>query len=309
VNPIATSRRVKRRLRPAEALTVGFSLLLLILSVYHRHHIPAAWHLVFIYGSLVLFQYLLVSLSVLNRFLSLTRDIIFPVMAVLVIFDSLELIVHAVNPVDLDYLLIRLDYQLLGVHPTVWLQAFTTPLLSDILQVGYSTYYFLAIGLGVYVRLKGDDEAFSKTVFFILLCFYLSYVGYLLVPALGPRYAMDHLHEGPLVGFLAAEPIQRFLNLMEGIKRDAFPSGHTAIALTVLYLAHRFAKRLFMVFLPCVILLVVSTVYCRYHYVVDVIAGVFLAVAVVIAGEVYYKFFVRSDRGVPPQRDIRGHFA
>lgn len=291
------------RLRPAECLTVGFSLFLMALTVYHHRHIPAVWHLVLIYSSIILFQCLLSNLSRLNPFLSVTRDVLFPVLAVLIIFDSVGLIVHAVNPADLDYLLIQLDYRLLGGYPTVFLEAFATPLLTDILQVGYGTYYFLAIGLGVFVRLKGDDEAFSKTVFMILLCFYLSYVGYLLVPALGPRYAMDHLQETALEGFLVAEPIQRALNLMEGVKRDAFPSGHTAIAMTVLFLAYRLARPLFRVFVPCVILLVASTVYCRYHYVVDVIAGVLLAVVVVATGEVYYKLRLRNDREASPQRD------
>lgn len=291
------------RFRPAEFLTVGFSLFLMALTLYHHDAISRPWHLVLIYASLVLFQHLLLSLSSLNSLLGLMRDVLFPVAAVLIIFDSLGLIVHAINPVDLDYLLIQLDYRMFGTHPTVYLEALVSPLLTDLLQVGYSTYYFLPVAAGVYVRLKRDDEAFSKTLFLILLCFYLSYVGYLLFPALGPRYAMDHLHDVPVDGFLLAEPIQGVLNLMEGIKRDAFPSGHTAVALTVLYAVFRFAKPLFMVFLPCVTLLVAATVYCRYHYVVDVMAGALLALVTVAAGEVYYKFRAGNDGGDPPQKD------
>jgi membrane-associated phospholipid phosphatase len=39
-----------------------------------------------------------------------------------------------------------------------------------------------------------------------------------------------------------------------------------------------------------IILLIFATVYCRYHYVVDVIGGVFLTIVTIIIGELYYKF-------------------
>jgi membrane-associated phospholipid phosphatase len=48
------------------------------------------------------------------------------------------------------------------------------------------------------------------------------------------------------------------------------------IALTVLLLSWKFERKLFRVFLPVVAALVFSTVYLRYHYVVDVVAGVVL---------------------------------
>jgi membrane-associated phospholipid phosphatase len=93
----------------------------------------------------------------------------------------------------------------------------------------------------------------------------------MLFPALGPRYAMEHLHETTLGGFLISKPIQDIPNLLEGVKRDFFPSGHTGIALLVLVLAYRYEKRLFWIILIPALLLIVATVYCRYHYVVDVV--------------------------------------
>jgi membrane-associated phospholipid phosphatase len=167
-------------------------------------------------------------------------------------------------------------------------------LLTDVLQIAYSTYYFLPIALGAALKLTGKKEDFEKSLFFILLCFYLSYVGYILVPALGPRYAMEHLHENELGGFLVSKPIQDILNLLEGVKRDAFPSGHTGIALTVLFLSYRYVRGLFWIMLPPVILLIFATVYLRYHYVVDVFAGVLLMVVTIGIGEVYYRVYKNS---------------
>ncbi len=284
------------KLRPADTITALFSLLLLLLTAFFYNKIPSAGYLIFIYSSLIFFQLALVYLSKLNSFLTLTRDIIFPVISVLIIFDSLGLVVHNINPQDLDYLLIRLDYIIFGLYPTVAAERFINPILTDILQIAYSTYYFLPITLGAVLTIKKQNEDFEKSLFFILLCFYLSYAGYILFPALGPRYAMDHLHENTLGGFLVSKPIQDILNLLEGVKRDAFPSGHTGIALTVLYLAYKYARSLFWIMLTPVTLLIVATVYCRYHYVVDVIGGILLAVVTIAVGEVYYKLHSRHDR-------------
>lgn len=277
------------KLRPADTITALFSFFLLVLTAVFYFKIPFANNLILIYASLIFFQVSLVYLSKLNSFLAQTRDIIFPTISVLIIFDSLELIVHKVNPQDMDYLLIRLDYLIFGGYPTIAMERIMQPILTDILQVAYTTYYFLPIMLGIALKVKNRDEDFKKSLFLILLCFYLSYVGYILVPALGPRYAMEHLHGMELTGFIVAKPIQDTLNLLEGIKRNAFPSGHTAITLTVLFLSYRYVRGLFWAMLIPSLLLIVATVYCRYHYVVDVIAGILLAIVTIAIGEVYYK--------------------
>jgi len=282
------------KLRPADTITALFSFLLLVLTVFFYNKIPSAPYLILIYASLIFFQLMLVYLSRLNSFLALTRDIIFPVISVLIIFDSLGLIVHNVNPQDIDYLLIRIDYVVFGCYPTIFMERIMNSVLTDILQVAYSTYYFLPIILGVVLKIKKRNEEFEKSLFLILLCFYLSYVGYILFPALGPRYAMEHLQEKQISGFLVSQPIQDILNLLEGVKRDAFPSGHTGIALTVLLLAYRYARGLFWIMLTPVVLLIFSTVYLRYHYVVDVLGGVLLTIVTIAIGEVYYRAYKNS---------------
>lgn len=285
------------KFRPADSITVIFSFFLAIIVGLFYEEIPSAGYLILIYSSLIFFQVVIVYLSRVNSFLTLTRDIIFPVMSVLIIFDSLGLIVHKINPQDIDYLLIRLDYLIFGTYPTVVMEKITTPLLTDILQVAYSTYYFIPVALGIVLKIKRKEEEFEKTLFLILFCFYLSYLGYIMFPALGPRYAIQHLHENELGGFFVSQPIQNLLNLLEGVKRDAFPSGHTGIALTALFLAYIYVRGFFCVLLIPVILLIIATVYCRYHYVVDIIGGILLTVVTIVIGEVYYKFWTGKVNG------------
>ena len=204
--------------------------------------------------------------------------------AVFLVFDTMTELIPGVNPKDIDYILIRADYWLLGGYPTVWLERVANPYLTEVLQLSYTSYYFLPIVLGVVLKIKKKDAEFDEGLAFILLCFYLSYVGYVLFPALGPRYTMNHLQSVPLQGVAVFEKIYGILNSIEGIKRDAFPSGHTAIALTVMHLAYRYERRLFYIYLPIVALLLFSTVYCRYHYVVDVLGGVALYMITMVSG-------------------------
>jgi membrane-associated phospholipid phosphatase len=285
------------KLRPADALTIVFVSILLLITLIFNSSIPNRLLLIATYLVLLTGQFILIKVKDKNRLLRFTYDLVFPVVSVLVLFDSLGWIVHYINPVDIDPLLIRLDYMIFGNHPTVILEAIINPLLTDILQIAYSTYYFLPVVFGIVLIKNKQREEFNRSLFLILFCFYLSYTGYIIWPAIGPRFTLDHLQTQKLQGLFIAEPIQQLLNKLEGIKRDAFPSGHTGIALTVLYLAYNYKRTLFWIYLPVVILLLFSTVYCRYHYVVDVVAGFVLAIAAIFFGEIYYKWWQkRTDK-------------
>ena len=282
--------KVLLQLRPADALNFFFLALLTVITVTFRHVVDHAAYLILLYCGLFLAQALLIGFRGNGRVMHWAYHLIFPTISILSIFDSLEYLVHAVNPQDIDPLLIRLDYLLFGAHPTVMMEKIMTPLLTDMLQLAYSSYYFLPITLGAVLLIKKDERSFDHSLYLIMLCFYLSYAGYLLFPALGPRFTMNHLQHEDLRGLFLTVPIQELLNRLEGVKRDAFPSGHTGIALTVLVLSLRFEKRLFLPFLPFVTALIFSTVYLRYHYVVDVLAGIVLTALTLFLGDAYYGY-------------------
>lgn len=286
-------------LKPADSLTILFLMLLIILSLVFYKRIPYVHTLVFTYTLLLLVHMVIIknhNAFTKSRPLDAVRGIVFPVICVLTIFDSLEWLIHYINPKDIDPVLIRLDYLFFNAYPTVMMESLHSPVLTDILQIAYTTYYLLPVSLGLILKLNRRDREFDRTLFLILLCFYLSYIGYILFPAIGPRYTINHLQSSDLKGLFVAESIQGLLNDLEGIKRDAFPSGHTAIALVVSGLAFRYHKGFFYITLPVITLLVFSTVYCRYHYVVDVLGGIILALITFLIGERYYEYWeVRNN--------------
>ena len=284
-------------MRPIYNLIVVFLALLIVITAVFKSKVPDAYPILATYAVLLTALTLLISLQKRNnsKLVEMTCDIIFPVAAVMLIFNSLGGLVHNINSLTYDHVLIRLDYMLFGMHPTVALERFTTPVLTEILQFAYASYYFLPVILGVTLKMEGKEAEFHRSVFLIILCFFLSYIGYILVPALGPRYTLNHLQSVELHGIFLRDVINDTLNSLEGIKLDAFPSGHTAVTLTVVYLAYRFQKTLLRIFLPLALALVISTVYLRYHYVVDVLAGILLFMFTIYIGEKYYNWWERKN--------------
>jgi len=131
-------------------------------------------------------------------------------------------------------------------------------------------------------------------MFSMIYCFYLSYVGYFIFPAIGPRFTLDHLQTFPLQGIWIMQEIQIVLNKLENIQRDAFPSGHTAITVLTLVYAFKYHKTYSKILLPVTIMMVTSTVYLRYHYVIDVIGGLFLVGFVLLTAPVLYRYLKKT---------------
>ncbi len=284
-------------MRPVNTITFAFLAFLFTITAIFKNQIPDANLILSIYITLTITLLLLIYLNKKHpgKTVKTAYDIVFPVIAVVLIFDSLGGLIRYINPATYDHLLIRLDYMIFKTHPTIALEQFTFPVITEFLQISYTSYYFLPIILGLSLKIKGKEQEFSRTIFLIILCFFLSYIGYFLMPAIGPRYTMNHLQSFDLHGIFLRDIIDNTLNALEGIKRDAFPSGHTAVTLVVLYLSYKFQRILFWIFLPLVLALIVATVYLRYHYVVDVFAGILLFIFTIYIGEKYYKWWERRD--------------
>jgi membrane-associated phospholipid phosphatase len=209
------------------------------------------------------------------------------------IFSSLGPLIPAARGPARDDLLIAADRALFGVDVTVWLERFVHPLATDFFFAAYATYYFLPLVLGG--LLWGRDPAEGRQYIFTLtFCFYISYAGYFTIPALGPRFALAAEQSVSLETTPVSASIARSINELEHTKLDVFPSGHTMIAAAVLIVAFRRMRRVFWVLLPITACLIIATVYCRYHYVVDVLAGLVLAFLTVPMGDRLYGSMTRK---------------
>jgi membrane-associated phospholipid phosphatase len=295
-----TSRTLTRPLmlfNPAELCTGAFFLFMtLLIAVFHDDGAITPFFFANI-GILIL----IVAVALIDRRFPGRRALVhfrnwFPAFLIVVPYRELSILIPQIQPHDIDDVLIRLDYFIFHVHPTVFIERFEVPVLTDVFQVAYCSYYFLPFSLGVVVYFTKNREDFRHLIFSILFSIYVTYVGYILFPAVGPRFSLYHLQTTALVGYAVTLPIREYLNWLEHVMRDAFPSGHTMLALVVLFYTWRYEKRLLFLFAPIASLIIVSTIYLRYHYAVDVLAGIILAVPTVVASEMAMEWWERTEK-------------
>jgi hypothetical protein len=181
-----------------------------------------------------------------------------------------------------DAALLALDRRLFGETPAVLLERFVSRSAVEWFAFCYYAYFFL-IGAYVLSALWRDRGArAAELMLSIALVTALGQSLYTLVPGVGP-HAFAELFARPLAG---GPWWDRVLALVAraGVGMDIFPSLHTAhpvlIALHAARHRQRGAYRL--IWLPTALLaanMVVSTMFLRWHYGVDVLAGLALAVA------------------------------
>jgi membrane-associated phospholipid phosphatase len=205
----------------------------------------------------------------------------YPLPAVVLVFWSLSFVIPAVNPGGMrDAALITWDHRIFRTDLVELFRRLEHPLLTDALHVLYVVYFVLPVVL--VLPLLRRREALEETIFVLALSFYLCYVGYALVPAAGPRFAIYGSNE--MNGLLLTQPIRDVINALEPGKADVFPSAHAAVTLVVNWLALRHLPRLGKALVPVTAGILASLVYTRYHYGVDILAGGLWAAVTVLAG-------------------------
>ena len=217
---------------------------------------------------------------------------------VLFVFKEIYLMVRPIHPVDYDGLFISIDHWLFGVNPTQWAAQFAHPILTEIFQIAYFSYYILFLMLGIELYRRSTIDEFDQAAFLVVYGFYLSYLGYFLLPAVGPRFTLHNFYtlDQELPGLFFTAPMRNFINAGESIsstlpnvvqfvQRDVFPSGHTQLSLIVVYLGHHYRLKTRWIMTVLAGLLIVGTIYLRYHYFIDLVGGVLFFLFTIWSGK------------------------
>ena len=202
----------------------------------------------------------------------------------------------------LDGFFIQLDQRLFGCQPSIrFMQKLPYLAVSELFYMAYFSYYIMIGGVGLTLYLR-DRLLFWRYVSLASFVFYICYLIYIIVPVVGARVfyvAMPGFDQQQFPFFPLPYPpgldAGPFFNIMKFIYAhmetpgSAFPSSHVAIALCTLYFSWRFIPKIRWFHLVMVILLSAATVYCRYHYLVDVFAGALTAGGLIPVGEALYR--------------------
>jgi membrane-associated phospholipid phosphatase len=203
-------------------------------------------------------------------------------------YKEMALFIPAVRGTDLDRALADLDFRIWGANPTVWLERWHHPVLTEFLQAVYTLFVPAVLYVAWVLWRRGCYREFQYYAFLIALGFLVSYIGYLAVPARGPRFLLKSLQHIPLNGLWLFHGMQGMLDKLESAHYDCFPSGHTELTILACWGSRMISKRLFRVYFvytPCIIF---ATVYLRYHYTVDLLAGAATAAILILFAPVLY---------------------
>ena len=180
---------------------------------------------------------------------------------------------------DRDAELMAWDQRLFGFQASVAMQPIISPPLTAWMEFAYTSHIINIPIVACFIYMRRSRKRFREMMTGILVISFFGLLGYLLVPAIGPMYTLRDQYTVPLSQPLAL--VNRQIEFMDfaRIKRDVFPSLHTGISFLVWLYALRNSRTLFWFLSPFILSLWVSTVYLRYHYLVDVLAGLLLAPA------------------------------
>ena len=179
-----------------------------------------------------------------------------------------------------DGWLAAMDLRIFAVHPSLSLERFATPAMDDWFSLHYAIYiaYPVFCGLALYATDRRDD--FERLFLRVPLALFAGNLSYAAFPAAGPRVFLLALyrHADLPGGFLTRT--QDALVGGYAYRYDSFPSLHTTVSLLAILSIRRAFPRAFLFALFMEANLLASTIFLRMHFVVDLIAGVFFAIAV-----------------------------
>jgi membrane-associated phospholipid phosphatase len=292
------------RLTAADVLVIAFTLLLAVLTlaspVPHGPAIVAidALGLVSI-GAVAALRERRVALALIHDWY--VAPVIF------LLFKQVHVIVSPWHLPDRDAWLMAADRWLFGGDPTRWLAAWSTPVVTELLQIAYTSFYFLFLVVGYELYTRRPRRTYRAFAFTCAYGFFATYVGYALVPAVGPRFTLHDFAalDRELPGLWATPALRWFVNAggsiamhvpnavaAAGAQRDVFPSGHTAMTIVLAWTAWRDRLRAAPLLVLVGALVVVAALYLRYHYVVDIIAGTVTGLAILVTAPALYDWLL-----------------
>ncbi|MGE3801649.1 MAG: phosphatase PAP2 family protein [Candidatus Kapaibacterium sp.] len=225
-------------------------------------------------------------------------------------YSQIHNYIPLVNPGNFDATLAAWDHAIFGVNPTEWIYRFAHPILTEYFQIWYNFFQLLLVVPAVSLYRQNRMPAFRLYAMTLLFAFYLSYLCYFAMPAIGPRFEVHDFHsiDRELPGLVLTEPFRDLINAgnniqpemddpYEFVNRDCMPSGHTLLSILGILMAWRLRTRWRWLMTIGGVSIVISTVYLRYHYVVDLMAGLTLAIIIFLLHEKLAEWWTR--RGIP----------
>ncbi len=244
------------------------------------------------------------------RYGSLANGIVYRLTVFLAVFLSyfqLRDVLPAVSSRALDADILAFDLRVFGIEPSLAWDKFVTPMTTEWFAFFYFGYFFFLTAHIVPMMLAAKDRDvlahFSLGIFTV---FCTGHLVYMVVPGWGPYHHLAGQFQNELQGGVFWGLVKEAVDV-GGAQKDIFPSLHTAAPtfFAIFSFRHRHRVPFKYTWLPMTFIasqIICATMFLRWHYLVDIIAGMTLAAtAVVVGGRVMaWEKKRREAFGVPP---------
>jgi membrane-associated phospholipid phosphatase len=297
-----------KKLKSFDVVVISFSIFLILLHIIYFSKIENSFTWIFINLLVISIAFVISYLEAISN-QKVWRIVHYWYIApiILLTFRQLFFMVKPIRVYDYDDWFIAIDRWMFGTDPTHFLHQFSHPAITEILQIVYGMFYLLPLILGLSLLNKDRFVALDFALFSVIYGFFLSYLGYFSLPGIGPRFTLHDFNtiNQTLPGLYLTEYLREMTNSGEGIpsgtlnpaavvQRDVFPSGHTMITIIVMYLSVKLRSRSRFFFIPIGSLLIFSTVYLWYHYVIDLIGGLLFMIFSMWSGKYIFNWWQRK---------------
>jgi membrane-associated phospholipid phosphatase len=260
-----------------DRITILYNVILIIFIFIFRDKIAVyEYHLVF--NLSVILMVLLVSFRRRSNFWVRAVSLWYPLVLYALLYYQTGLINRVVVPRFLDDFFMHLDVRIFGEFPAFFLRGKQgNAFLDEFFHFFYFSYY-LIIPVTGFLLFRKDVKLFEGFVFQLSSLFYLCFAVFILLPVEGPlALRNEYYHQGG--------PFQTMVDLIWARGENpgaAFPSSHVAATFLVAWWGSTQFKRMKIPYWLTCLFLSIATVYCMFHYAVDVMGGLLLGVLAVL---------------------------
>lgn len=198
----------------------------------------------------------------------------------------LKHVLPLINTATLDRSLYELDLSLFKFEPAMAWDRYVTPATTEWFSFFYFGYFLLMALHVVPILFFGRrKQIVGEFTFAMLVLFSVGHTLYMVVPGYGPYRAMADAFQHPFPHGPWHEVVMSAVH-SGGAQMDIFPSLHTGAPTMLALFSYRNRKQLpfrytWPVVAFCTVNIIIATMFLRWHYLIDVVAGFSIAVAAV----------------------------
>jgi membrane-associated phospholipid phosphatase len=216
----------------------------------------------------------------------------YPLIIMPLLYEALGSQIHLLHNDSFDAAINGFEMRVLGFDSSFALQPYMTIWLNEVMSFFYMYYYILPFLALIFLVFRGRDDATERTALGVSFAFYTCCIIFILVPVMGPRFYLENIYYLPLIGPFFTPLAHRIVSA-GGLQGGAMPSSHCAMALVFSWFLakeyHAAAPLLF----TALVILCVSTVYGRYHYISDVVVGLLVGIISIVLTSYWQNHFLK----------------